>query len=469
MTDVSGLNREQTLARMDEINTELDRLTRFDKLTRQQEHQIIDFRDEWTELERHEAELHRDEQLNLIRSAASGGDPRYRVEAGAPSGRPYDESPGTVRSAALRAIDARRDAPDDARHRVATLLDDARGHELDTAARWTLTTISPAYERAVGKLFRDPEHGHREFDAEELAAFRDAKQLQRAMALSPDSAGGFLIPFTLDPAILLTSAGSVNPMRQLARTATTATDTWSGITSAGVTASWDAEAAEVSDDSPTLAQPVISVHKGAAFIAASIEVAADSNIATQVGALFTDAKDQLEATAMTLGTGTGEPKGIITAVSAVAGSVVTSAATALTIADIYAVQNALPARWRPRAQWMANLSVINMARQLVAGSGLTTSIVDDAANPPRMLGWALNENSVMDGTITATANDYLLLAGDFQSGFCLVDRIGAVVEFIPHLFGAARRPTGQRGWYMHWRVGSDVLVADSFRLLNLSA
>jgi predicted phage gp36 major capsid-like protein len=36
-----------------------------------------------------------------------------------------------------------------------------------------------------------------------------------------------------------------------------ATDSWNGVTSAGVTAHWLDEAAEVSDDSPSLAQPHI--------------------------------------------------------------------------------------------------------------------------------------------------------------------------------------------------------------------
>lgn len=42
------------------------------------------------------------------------------------------------------------------------------------------------------------------------------------------------------------------------------------------------------------------------------------------------------------------------------------------------------------------------------------------------------------------------------------------IEFIPHLLGANRRPSGQRGFYQHWRVGGDVLVGDAFRLSNFN-
>ncbi|MFE0132050.1 phage major capsid protein [Streptomyces sp. NPDC059037] len=382
-----------------------------------------------------------------------------------PSGSPPGTAP--LRDQALRVLDRAAHAPDHARHLVAGLLDRADGTELDHLARWTAATADPLYESAVGKLFRDPAHGHREFTAPEVAAFQRAKTVQRAMSLT-DSAGGFMVPFTLDPSIILTNTGSANPLRRLARVVTTATDSWSGITSAGVIAHWDPEATETTDDSPTVAQPTITPYKGVAFVSASFEIAADSNIGEQLGEVITDAFDNLETQAFTLGTGSGQPRGIITAVSAVPGSVVTDAGTAYATGQPYAVQNALPPRWRPRAQWMANLSVVNGYRQVIKGTGMTESVIDDSGEMPRLLGWQLNENSAMDGTITGSAADYLLLAGDFRQ-FAIVDRIGTTIEYVPHLFGANRRPTGQRGWYAYKRTGSDVLVPDAFRLLNLSA
>jgi HK97 family phage major capsid protein len=65
------------------------------------------------------------------------------------------------------------------------------------------------------------------------------------------------------------------------------------------------------------------------------------------------------------------------------------------------------------------------------------------------------------------AADYLVLSVDF-SQFAIVDRVGTTIEVIPHLFGANQRPTGQRGFYMHFRVGTGVLVPDAFRLTNHS-
>jgi hypothetical protein len=51
------------------------------------------------------------------------------------------------------------------------------------------------------------------------------------------------------------------------------------------------------------------------------------------------------------------------------------------------------------------------------------------------------------------------------SRFVIVDRIGLSIELIPHLFGANRRPSGERGMYAYWRNGSKVVDAGAFRVL----
>jgi HK97 family phage major capsid protein len=375
---------------------------------------------------------------------------------------------GDLRSQALTVNEQAERMPDDAREKIARTLQ-ADSDPDSRLARYVIAAGDQDYFGAFRKWFRDPLSGQYEWTPEEREAYALVQAEARVMGLGSGSGGGFLVPYELDPQILISSAGYIDPMRQLARVEQTAYNEARFVTSAGVTASWDPESQEVSDDSPTLAQPAITCHKGAAFVPVSIELDEDSDIARQVGALFVDAKTALEASAFTLGTGSGQPKGVITAVSAVGGSVVTAAGAALALADIKANQNALPPRWRSRAAWMANLSIINAAREIAKGSGLTESIVDDSTTPPKMLGWGLHENSNMDGTIAAgTTNDYVLLSGDF-SQYIVADRVGATVEFVPHLFGANGRPKGERGFYMHFRTGGDVVIADAFRLTNYSA
>jgi HK97 family phage major capsid protein len=84
-----------------------------------------------------------------------------------------------------------------------------------------------------------------------------------------------------------------------------------------------------------------------------------------------------------------------------------------------------------------------------------------------LLGRRISEISDMDGAIGGGAgNDSVLVFGDF-SQFVIVNRWPATLEVIPNLFGAARRfPTGHRGYFLHARTGSDVLVDNAFRVLT---
>jgi len=280
-----------------------------------------------------------------------------------------------------------------------------------------------------------------------------------------------MVPLTLDPAVLLSNDGSTSSLRQIARVETIATDAWHGVSSAGVTAEWRDEFQESSDATPSLDDPEVPVHRGSAFVPYSFEVEQDAvNFIMELQRLLVDAAVQLSDTAYTVGSGNGEPRGFITALAAAAGTVPLidpTTAETLTAADPYKVQNALAPRFQANARWAANLSIINELRQHETTNGaLKFPSLQD--NPPMLLGRPMHEQSNMDGAYSAsvTADNYVLAYGDF-SQFLIVDRIGATIERVDHLFGASRRPTGERGALLWWRTGSDVLVPNAFRLLNI--
>jgi HK97 family phage major capsid protein len=370
-----------------------------------------------------------------------------------------------ARSAALRANDSASFLPTRSQEHMESQLraDDDPEQRM---ARLVAALADRAYFRAFSKVLNDPVSGGHEWTDPERKAVQKVRQLERAMGLGTQG-GGFMVPYELDPQILIANAGAVSPLREIARVATTAFNTKKFVTSVGVTSTWTPEATEQTDDSPTLLQPSIDCKKGAAFVPVSYELYEDSDIAQQVGAVLADAKAVQEALGFTL-TQTNGPLGLISQLVAAGGSVVIATGTnVLAQADLYANQAALPARWRPNAKWMMNLSILNGFRQLPQATGLNYSIVNDATKPPTALGWPVYENSSMDGTLTGAAADYLVVSGDFRQ-FAIVDRIGASVELIPAVFGTAHRPTGQRGFYLHFRTGSDVLIPDAFRLSNYS-
>ncbi len=145
---------------------------------------------------------------------------------------------------------------------------------------------------------------------------------------------------SLDASIVLTNAGTIDPIRQLAQVETISTDAWNGVTSAGVTTEWIAEATQVADASPTLLQPSIPVHKADAFTPMSFEIAADSNITQQLGRLFADAKARHEATAWISGTGSGQPTGLVTALDGGASEVSPGTGEAFNVGDVYSTLEA---------------------------------------------------------------------------------------------------------------------------------
>src|SRR5207342_3277102 len=172
----------------------------------------------------------------------------------------------------------------------------------------------------------------REVEAVRLVAAVDA---ERALNVTTGSAGQFAIPFALDPTILLSSAGVISPIRQVARQVTIATTTWKGVSSDGVTAAFSAEATEASDNTPVLAQPSITTQKAQAFIPFSIEAGEDwGSLQTEMTRLFADAKATLEATAFLTGTGTAQPKGILTGLTTTQ-RVQTATTNVYALADVY--------------------------------------------------------------------------------------------------------------------------------------
>ena len=380
--------------------------------------------------------------------------------------RSLDRNPATygteVRDRACRAIEEAPEFVSSEGRAAAERLVRMPGRSGEAIAQRILATGSPDYLRAFEKILANPTSAMLSMDAAEQEAVRAALSLT-------DANGGFLVPFTLDPTIILTNDGAINPFRQIARQVSITTDEWHGVSSAGVTAEWLAEASEVTDASPTFAQPTIPVHKAAAWIQASIEVTQDSGIAAELGALFADAKDRLEADAFVTGTGSDQPTGIVTALNLTTASrldVTTNGAYGAI--DVYALAAALPPRYRANASWLGELSIFNLTRQFAGGTGPQHAFWADLGmnTPSLLLGKPIYESSAMASSLSsATAStDEILILGDFRN-YVVVDRVGMSVVYEPLVKGANRRPTGEVGWFAYWRVGGDSVNDAAFRML----
>ena len=374
-------------------------------------------------------------------------------------------SPKELRERALSAAEEMPGASDATRENAAHILEEFDDPQ-SKLARTALVTSDPDYLKFwVEKLTQGSNALHSE---REIQAARRVKAEARAMGLT-DTSGGFLIPFQLDPSVIITSDGSFNAIRRISRKVVATGDVWHGV-SAGATAwSWDAEFEEVSDDASTFAQPQITIHAARGFVPISYEALADAaNVTEEVGRLLSFGRDTLESDAFVTGSGNGEPVGIITALLASSPTVVVDAATnnSFLKEDIYAVDEAIPARYRQSssAAWIAHRAIWNDADLMETsnGSKLFEGVV---GNPGRLLGSPTYEAEAMDGAIV-TGDDYVLAYGAFDN-YVIADRFSSV-ELIPHLFGTSdSRPIGARGFFAFFRIGADSVNDAAFRLLKV--
>lgn len=388
------------------------------------------------------------------------------------------------------------------RGRAATAVERIESEVLDDDQRQELTRKVEGTRNGFGGRIWDPQgaiprmvllsanpHYHRAFQLfvsgrsmlwsnEEREAVRLYDELRTYLNIGTDAQGGFGVPVTLDPSLIMTSAGTVNPFRQIARVETIVNNQWRGLSSAGVTAGFRAEAAQAGDDSPTFAGPTVTAHMADAFVGASIEAVGDFvGLAADLQMMFSEAKDDLEAAKFVNGAGdsSNEPYGITTALDGTASEISPTTAEAFALADLYLIDGAVPPRARSAAARLAhvlNRGTVNLWRELAMAENSAEGVfVNPAAGQPgTLLGVPWYEASEMhdanDIDDTDDADNFVDVLGDWRN-YVIVDRVGLTVEFIPHLLGADRRPTGQRGWYAYWRVGADSVNDAMFRMLSI--
>jgi HK97 family phage major capsid protein len=402
------------------------------------------------------------------RSGVARGDDIYDLSTVRSSVTDPMQQGHELRDRALRSIEAAHiaevDHHDDAARSKARIEGLVRKTDSPDGrfARYLLAVGSPTYKRAFTKYLATGDASM--MDRHEQSAWSTGQMAYRAMSLTAAN-GGYAVPYELDTTILNTNNGVINPIRSLARVKQTTVDEWRGITSAGITASYVAEASESTDNSPTLAQPTVSTERAHAFVPFSIEIGMDySSLQDDMTELFRDAKDVLEAGKFVTGTGTNEPFGVMTGTT---NTVAAATGLTVTMANLYALKNALPPRYRNSgsAAFIANVAILDRIRQFDTVGSQTAVWADglQIGTPARLLGFPVYEASEITGTITNATK--IALFGDF-SRYLILDRVGLTIEVLPHLLGANRRPTGERGLYAYWRNGAKVLDANAFRALT---
>src|SRR3546814_12886589 len=104
-------------------------------------------------------------------------------------------------------------------------------------------------------------------------------------------------------------------------------------------------------------------------------------------------------------------------------------------ADVYTLDNSLPARYRANSSWLANRAIYNRIRQFDTAGGAQMWERIGGAQPNELLGRPALEDEDMDSTLggAGASSSYVLVYGGFQH-YVIADRIGMMGVFIPHIY-----------------------------------
>lgn len=448
------------------LKSEIETLAAAEEITEEQDARLSAALDEFearkAELEATEARLARIEAAKaVVTERAAGFDAPQVMKRTETSVDVRSASRGELRDAALKIIETEgRDlAPKQLDH-VDRLINTRNGNtDGGKIAKRLVLTENDAYRSAFVKGVTQVNPAYTAEEAQALNEFR-------AMSEGSDDAGGYGVPVLIDPSIILTSGAADAPILNLARIVTVTTDNWKGVSSAGVSWSYDSEAAEVSDDAPTLAQPTIDIYTARGFIPYSIEVGQDyPGFAEEMRRLLDQGYVDLVASQSMTG---ATPVGIFTALDANTNvEVVVTTDGTFSAVDLLKVWKSLPERYKARASWVMSTSVENEIRSFSAndtGAYYTVNLAEGGIG--NLFGRPVVTTDYAPEFTGTTGAANILVVGDF-SNFVIAQRAGMTVELVSHLFGTTNaRPTGQRGWFAYARHGFDSVNDLGFRLLQ---
>jgi HK97 family phage major capsid protein len=174
------------------------------------------------------------------------------------------------------------------------------------------------------------------------------------------------------------------------------------------------------------------------------------------------------------GSGSSQPFGVFTRMMGVTTNpahIVVTTAGQLGAVDVRKAWQSLPQRWRANATWLAHSSVETLVKGFAAGSSqvdYAQTLTQDGTRISALEGrpfvssdYCPNFAGVTTGTMAAA------VVGDFKNGFRVVVRCGMEVENVQHVpnLPTSNVPTFQKGWFAYSRLGWDVVVNDSMRII----
>lgn len=366
----------------------------------------------------------------------------------------YEDDPNLTE--ATEALDELRSAVEAGRTEAAEQLR-ALEQRLDQIERRSQRPGAPRQSRGddAGELERRAFANMLRHGAERLSADE-----QRALATSPDTAGGYLVPDQF-VAEIVRSLTEFSPMRQVARVSTATSNPILLPKRVGqVAATWTAEGADSSATSPSYDQISIGIYEARCFVDVSNQLLEDSafDLAAELGRDFGEEFARIEGKAFVSGTGSGQPEGFLTSEDFETDEVAGAAITADDLIDLY---HAVPSTYASRGTWLMNRATMGAVRKLkdTGGSYIWQESLA-AGNPPTILGRPVLE---MPDLADVGAEAVPVAFGDWSAAFRIFDRVGLTILRDPYSVAAK----SQVRFHARRRVGGALVNPEAVRGLAM--
>ncbi len=287
----------------------------------------------------------------------------------------------------------------------------------------------------------------------------------KALAIASNANGGYLVPpeYSAEILKLLTE---MSPLRQYAdvQTVTGPEITFPTLLT-GVNAFWTEEGADMTASEPTFGQVKIANHELSSFYVATNKVLEDNayDLEGVMSREIASGFAKVEGLAFVKGTGTNQPRGLMTAtgIAEVKTGVAATFPATNPLDVLIAMQHAIPSFHARSAVWLMNRSTLSTIRRFKDAQGqyLVTDPKDGGVL--RLLGNPIVEMPDMDNVAAGAAP---IMFGD-MSGYRIFDRVDLSILRDPYTLGTK----GQVRFIARRRVGADLTHADRFVKLRVAA
>lgn len=283
-------------------------------------------------------------------------------------------------------------------------------------------------------------------------------QLARALNITTDADGGFTVPKSFASSVI-EKLNKETLMRKISSVISTSSTTQIPVEATRPSFAWLAEAAAFSETDAKFSKIELNAHKCGGVIKLSTEILEDSSIDIEsyIRNKMYDALSDLEEQAFLNGTGTNQPSGVCSGLTA---SVTTATQTTIKYEEVLDLYYALAKSYRANACFIVSDSFEKQLRLIKDGNGMPIWQPSLQAGAPNTL---LGRPIYTSEFLPAVAKDAMpAIFGDF-SYYQIADRGGISLQRLNELYAI----NGQIGLLIQKRVDAKLTLADAVKALKM--